>query len=92
LLKLSGYLISTLSVMILALIAWHTTEADWLRILVVLSALLSVAGMVLRWLSFERDERPAIPQIKPDPANHATRAAPAPSPARREHGRSERLA
>lgn len=80
-LKLSGYLISTLSVMILALIAWHTTETDWLRVLVVVSALLSVAGMVMRWLSFEREERPAIPQIKPDPASRATHAEPEPSQA-----------
>jgi hypothetical protein len=88
LLKLSGYLISTLSVMILALIAWHTAEAEWLRVLVVISALLSVAGMVLRWLSFEREEPPAIPQIRPDPEVRATREAPERSPVHREHGRS----
>jgi uncharacterized membrane protein len=92
LLKLYGYLISTLSVMILALIAWHTTETDGLRALVILSALLSVFGMVLRWLSFERDERPAIPQIKPDPASHAKREEPAPSRAHRAPAGSGRLA
>jgi hypothetical protein len=81
-LKLSGYLVSTISVMILALVAWQTTETEGLRLLVILSASLSVLGMVLRWVSFERDERPAIPQIKPDPVSHATREPLAPSPAR----------
>ena len=90
-LKLSGYLISTLSVMTLALVAWYTNEAVWLRVLVVISATLSVVGMVLRWLSFERDERPAIPQIKPDPATHAKREAPGRSPAHHEPGRSAHL-
>jgi hypothetical protein len=91
-LKLSGYLVSTISVMILALVAWQTTETEGLRLLVILSALLSVLGMVLRWVSFERDERPAIPQIKPDRANHATREEPAPSRARRAPAGSGRLA
>lgn len=88
-LKLSGYLVSTISVMILALVAWQSTELDGLRVLVVLSAILSVVGMVLRWISFERDERPTVPLIEPDPASRATRAAPGPFPAHRAPEGSE---
>lgn len=58
-LKTLGYIVSTLSVILLATVAWDSTEDDsFLRACLVLGSLASIAGMGLRWLSFRADERP----------------------------------
>jgi hypothetical protein len=89
--KAFGYLISTLSVILLGVVAWAGADEGWMRILVVLGALTSIAGMGLRWVSFERDEKPK-PRSAPDRATPARPAAPEPSPPRRAHAEAERLA
>lgn len=50
-----GYLISAVSVLILAYAAWQGTHpGSPLRIAVLAGALLSIVGMALRWLVFWR--------------------------------------
>jgi hypothetical protein len=62
-LKTVGYLISTLSVMLLSIVSWTATDDDpVLRACLVAGVLASVAGMYFRWLSFRRDERPSAVQ------------------------------
>ena len=58
LLKTAGYLVSTLSVLLLGGVAWITAEGDdALRLLVILGILSSVAGMFMRWLSYQEDRQ-----------------------------------
>lgn len=58
-LKTVGYLISTLSVLLLGLVAWQTVADDaFLRNCLLLGAATSVIGMLCRWLSFRLEERP----------------------------------
>ncbi len=58
LLKTIGYLISTLSVALLGLVAWSTIPDDRaLRFAVIAGVLASVTGMLMRWLSYQIDAR-----------------------------------
>ena len=82
----SGYVISIVSVLMLAIVAWDGADEDWLRVLTVVGGLTSILGMGLRWLSWEREERPS--RSAPDPAARATPAAPEPSPPHRARARS----
>jgi hypothetical protein len=53
LLNTTGYLASTVSVLLLGGVAWASSDGDdWLRMLVVLGILSSMAGMFMRWLSY----------------------------------------
>ena len=62
LLKTVGYLISTLSVALLGVVAWVSAEGDTgLRIAVLVGVASSVAGMFLRWLSYQAEERAPEP-------------------------------
>lgn len=90
-LKASGYLISILSVSLLAIVSWSEASDGWIRALVLLGALCSIAGMGLRWRSFTQGEK-TIPQPMPGHAVPATHAAPEPSPPRHEPEEAERLA
>jgi fructose-specific phosphotransferase system IIC component len=60
LLKTLGYLVSTLSVLLLGAVAWNSVGDDpALRACVILGMLSAIAGMGLRWASFfvrEREE------------------------------------
>ena len=51
-LKAFGYLVSTLSVLLLGLEAWpQPDEPQWKALLIVLGVLTSIGGMGIRWLS-----------------------------------------
>lgn len=81
--KTSGYVISTVSVILLAIVAWKGAKDDpTLTVLLILGALSSIAGMLCRWIAFLRDEKPKD-LSKPDREGPAIREVPAPSPARR---------
>ena len=82
-LKTSGYLVSTVSVLLLAIVAWKGAKDDpLLTALLILGALTSVTGMALRWVAFLREEKPSRSSA-PDRADRATREGPAPSPPHR---------
>jgi hypothetical protein len=57
-LKTAGYLISTISVLLLGAVAWTgTADHPEFRILLILGMATSIAGMVLRWLSYLHEQR-----------------------------------
>lgn len=86
----SGYLISMGSVLLLGVVAWAGSNTDVTRLLTVIGVLTSILGMAFRWISFEREEKPRA-TTAPGLASRARPAAPAPSRARHEPGRSARL-
>jgi hypothetical protein len=56
--KSSGYLVSTLSVVLLAAVSWKSaSEEPLLMACLIAGTATSVAGMFLRWLSYEIQER-----------------------------------
>jgi hypothetical protein len=58
LLKTIGYLISTVSVALLAAVAWSTIPDDpILRLALIAGVATSILGMVLRWLSYQVREK-----------------------------------
>jgi membrane protein DedA with SNARE-associated domain len=57
-LKTVGYLISTVSVVLLGWVAWSTVQDNpALRIAMFIGVGASIAGMLLRWLSYQVRER-----------------------------------
>lgn len=57
-LKTLGYLISTLSVLCLGLVAWDgAKDKPQLMGLLIVGMATSVIGMAVRWLSFAREQR-----------------------------------
>ena len=57
-LKTLGYLISTLSVVLLAIVSWKATAAEpLLRGCLIGGAVASVLGMFCRWLSYEYEKK-----------------------------------
>ena len=57
-LKGFGYLISTISVILLGIVAWPKPgEPQWHAILLSLGMAASVAGMGVRWLSHRKDRK-----------------------------------
>ena len=57
-LKTFGYITSTLSVILLAIVSWKATESDAaLRACLVGGALASILGMFCRWLSYEIEKK-----------------------------------
>lgn len=80
--KTTGYLVSTVSVILLAIVSYQGAKDDpTMLVLLGLGALTSIAGMGLRWVSFRLDEK-ANRSSTPDREGPARRAAPAASPAR----------
>jgi hypothetical protein len=56
-LKTVGYLISTLSVALLTLVAWQTVAHNsFLRTCLLIGAATSIIGMLCRWYSYRLDE------------------------------------
>lgn len=56
--KTSGYLISTVSVVLLGIVSWKSARADPLMGVCLIGGMLaSVAGMFLRWLSYQVDKQ-----------------------------------
>ncbi len=67
-LKTAGYLISTISVLLLGAVAWTgTADHPEFRILLILGMATSIAGMAMRWLSYLHELRD-----KQDRAPHPT--------------------
>ena len=57
-LKTAGYILSAISVVLLATVAWPTTSGEpLLAVALVAGAALSVLGMGVRWLSYWVDGR-----------------------------------
>jgi hypothetical protein len=57
-LKGLGYFISTISVLLLGIVAWpRSGEAEWLAVVVVLGMAASILGMGVRWLSHRKDRK-----------------------------------
>ena len=57
-LKTFGYLISTISVILLAIVSWPKAREDPVLLACLLGgALTSIMGMFCRWLSYEIEER-----------------------------------
>jgi hypothetical protein len=57
-LKGVGYLISTVSVILLAIVSWSSASKSSLLIACLLGgAAASIAGMFCRWLSYEMEKR-----------------------------------
>ena len=55
--KTAGYIVSTLSVVALGLVSWKAaTEDGFLTTCLILGVVLSIAGMVLRWISYQVEE------------------------------------
>lgn len=75
-LKTSGYIISTLSVILLAVVSWKATAEDpVLRACLVGGALASVLGMFCRWLSYEFEKKRRRPATGGGPAAHGLSGA-----------------
>lgn len=90
--KTSGYVISTLSVILLAIVAWKGAKDDPILVaLLIIGALTSVIGMIMRWIAFLRDEKPKD-LSKPGRASPAIPEVPAPFQARRAPEESARRA
>ena len=52
-----GYLVSTISVLLLGMVAWpDPQEPRWKFILLVAGMATSIAGMALRWLSHRKQQ------------------------------------
>jgi hypothetical protein len=74
-LKGLGYLVSTLSVLLLGIVSWKSaSEQPFLLACLILGMLASVAGMGLRWISHRIEQK--------EKAADERAAAPAPSPGR----------
>lgn len=57
-LKSLGYLVSTVSVLLLGIVAWiGIAQHPTLRLLLLGGMATAIAGMVLRWLSYREDKK-----------------------------------
>jgi hypothetical protein len=55
--KTTGYLVSTLSVLLLVIVSWETAKfSPLLTACLAGGVMLSILGMVLRWLSYQIDK------------------------------------
>ena len=74
-LKAFGYLVSTISVALLGVVAWPKPgEPHWKSAVLILGMLASVAGMGFRWLSHRREKSAiAYAQREAERANGETR-------------------
>ena len=64
-----GYLISSLSVLLLGLVAWKSDQPTWKSIALGLGMLASITGMLLRFLS-HRKEQAAIAYAQREAERH----------------------
>jgi hypothetical protein len=57
-LKGAGYFVSSLSVLLLGIVAWDgASKHPPLLVCLIVGMAASVVGMLLRWISFKRDEK-----------------------------------
>lgn len=53
-----GYLVSTVSLFLIAAVAWDGTHGDpTLRWLLIAGIVTSILGMLLRWIAYRKDEK-----------------------------------
>jgi hypothetical protein len=81
--KTVGYLISSLSVLLLGLVAWEgVKDKPLLVICLVVGMASSITGMFCRWLSYQKKEKPpqspATASLKSTP-DREVRPVPAPA-------------
>lgn len=58
-LKLTGYLVSSVSVILLGIVSWKgASEQPVLMLCLILGMATSILGMVFRWLSYQREHKP----------------------------------
>lgn len=75
-LKTAGYLISTISVLLLGAVAWTgTADHPEFRILLILGMATSIAGMALRWLSYLHELREKQEPAPDKTTSHARSSA-----------------
>jgi hypothetical protein len=56
--KTTGYLVSTVSVILLGVMSWKAASAQpVLMVCLIVGMLASVGGMLLRWISYQVQER-----------------------------------
>jgi len=56
--KTTGYLVSTLSVILLGIVSWKSaSENPLLMACLIMGMLASAVGMLLRWISYQVQER-----------------------------------
>ncbi|MES2095290.1 MAG: hypothetical protein V4459_00880 [Pseudomonadota bacterium] len=56
--KTTGYLVSTVSVILLGIVSWKTASAHPVLMVCLIGGMsASVAGMLLRWISYQVQER-----------------------------------
>ena len=56
--KTAGYLVSTLSVLLLGIVSWKSaSEQPMLMACLIAGMLASMLGMLLRWISYQVQER-----------------------------------
>lgn len=61
-LKAAGYLVSTLSALLLGAVAWASADGDdMLRLAVIVGPLSAIAGMFMRWLSYQEERDTSVP-------------------------------
>jgi hypothetical protein len=60
-LKTAGYMVSTLSVLLLGAVAWASSDGDdLLRFATLVGVLSSIAGMFMRWLSYQEEKGASV--------------------------------
>lgn len=75
-LKAVGYIVSTISVALLGMVAWpNPEEPQWKAVVLALGMLASVAGMGIRWLS-HRKEKAAIAYVQREAERGNSRGQP----------------
>jgi hypothetical protein len=58
-LKLTGYLVSSVSVILLGIVSWKgASEQPILMFCLILGMATSILGMLFRWLSYQREHKP----------------------------------
>jgi hypothetical protein len=83
--KTLGYLISSLSVLLLGLVAWDgVKDKPLLQVCLVLGMATSITGMFCRWLSYQIKEKPPqSPAAASQEFGSDCEVRPVPAPARR---------
>lgn len=70
-LKATGYFVSTVSVVLLAIVAWPgANEPRWHAWVVIVGSLVSIGGMFLRYLSHRQDKHDIERAARDDPPKH----------------------
>jgi hypothetical protein len=56
--KMAGYLVSTVSVVLLGIVSWKAAQASTVLMICLIGGMAaSVLGMLLRWISYELEKK-----------------------------------